>query len=273
MDAERLRLRVYLTIFSMLLIAGTTAFMALEDLSLVDALYFSIVTMATVGYGDIHPQTTGGKILALLMIVGGVGTFLGVVASFTELFIQRRSAEVRRQKRNMVAGLFFSEMGTELLRLFFRLDADAEALGLHLQVSDRWSDADFKEAQRRVAAHRFAVELQNDDLPALKSFLEDRGGLLLRLLENPLLLEHGDFTELLRAAFHLRDELLNRPDVTTLPASDRKHLAGDIVRVDRLLITQWLDYMHYLKGNYGYLLSLAVRTLPFDADADAVVKA
>jgi voltage-gated potassium channel len=42
--------------------------------------------MATVGYGDIHPQSNVGKILALILIVGGVGTFLGVVASITEYF-------------------------------------------------------------------------------------------------------------------------------------------------------------------------------------------
>ena len=81
METDRIRLKVYLMIFIALLAAGSLGFMILENLSLVDSFYFSIVTMATVGYGDIHPQTVVGKILALLLIVGGVGTFLGVVAS------------------------------------------------------------------------------------------------------------------------------------------------------------------------------------------------
>ena len=37
--------------------AGIIGFMYLENLSLVDALYFSVVTLGTVGFGDIHPQT------------------------------------------------------------------------------------------------------------------------------------------------------------------------------------------------------------------------
>jgi len=39
--------------------------------------------MATFGYGDIHPQSAAGKILALVLIVGGVRTFLGFGASVT----------------------------------------------------------------------------------------------------------------------------------------------------------------------------------------------
>lgn len=91
------------------------------------------------------------------------------------------------------------------------------------------------------------------------------------MLENPVFQEHGNFTELLRAVFHLRDELLNRTDLTGLPDSDRTHLEGDIVRIFQLLTLEWLNYMQYLKENYAYMLSLAMRVNPFDSDASAVV--
>jgi hypothetical protein len=94
--------------------------MLIARFSFTDAAYSSIVTMATVGYGDIHPQTDMEKILAPILIVGGVGTFLGVIARITDLFVNRREAAPRRQKPNMVTGLFFSEMGSELLKRFYR---------------------------------------------------------------------------------------------------------------------------------------------------------
>lgn len=102
--------------------------------------------------------------------------------------------------------------------------------------------------------------------------LQNRADLLLRLIENPIIQEHENFTELLRALFHLRDELLNRNDLSELLDSDRKHLEGDIERVYKLLIFEWLRYIRYLKKSYGYLFSLAIRTNPFDPEATAVVK-
>ena len=51
-----------------------------------------------------------------------------------------------------------------------------------------------------------------------------------------------------------------------------KHLEGDIVRSFNLLILEWLSYMHYLKDNYKYLFSLALRVNPFDPEASPVVK-
>ena len=45
-----------------------------------------------------------------------------------------------------------------------------------------------------------------------------------------------NIADLLRAIFHLRDELLNRADLTKLIDTDRKHLEGDIVRVYKLLV-------------------------------------
>ena len=91
------------------------------------------------------------------------------------------------------------------------------------------------------------------------------------MLENPNLLEHESFTNLLWAVFHLTDELAYRIDLSSLPDTDYQHLAGDIKRVHHRLILQWLDYMKHLKQNYPYLFSLAIRTNPFDANASIEV--
>ena len=114
--------------------------------------------------------------------------------------------------------------------------------------------------------------MQGTDLTALRDYLQKSAAFLLRMLENPTLQESGNFTELLRAIFHLRDELLNRTILKHLPGSDRLHLEGDIARIYRLLVSEWLAYMQYLNENYSYLFSLAMRINPLYPQADAVVK-
>jgi voltage-gated potassium channel len=266
------RLKIYLTVFIILLLAGIIGFMSIEDMSLTDAIYFTIVTMATVGYGDICPQTQIGKILVLFIIIGGVGTFLGVIAGITDFFVNRREEVVRQEKIDMLTGLYFSEMGNSLLRQFARFDPDVETLYRNLKISPEWEDKDFARIGGMIGIRRISLGSCHNDVPALLKYLQDKADLLLRLIENPIIHEHESFTDLLRALFHLRDELLSRDDLLELPDSDREHLEGDIARVYNLLILEWLRYVRYLKKNYGYLLSLAVRTNPFNPEATAVVK-
>ena len=106
----------------------------------------------------------------------------------------------------------------------------------------------------------------------IKNFLKGEKQFLLTLLENPNLLEHESFTNLLWSVFHLTEELIHRRNLKDLPEPDYKHIEGDIKRVYHLLIAEWLDYMKHLKSNYPYLFSLAVRTNPFDKNASVEVK-
>jgi hypothetical protein len=72
--------------------------------------------------------------------------------------------------------------------------------------------------------------------------------------------------------FHLAEELEAREDFSKLPASDLKHLEGDIKRAYTAITVEWLWYMDHLRRNYPYLFSLAVRTNPFDSSASVIVK-
>jgi hypothetical protein len=271
MEALKFRLRVFLIVLVVVVVLGILGLMVIEDLSLADALYFTIVTVATVGYGDIHPATLAGKILAVVLIITGVGTFLGVVANATEIMLNRREKKARIEKLNMVASLFFSEIGNRLLTYFVESDPQATSLRKELVVTNDWSVADFHEVSRFLNNHKYNIDIEKVPQEELNTFFSGKVDLLLRLLENPALLEHESFTETIRAVFHFRDELLLRHDISQLPESDKKHLAGDIKRAYRLLALQWLDYMRHLKDSYPYLFSLAMRTNPFDLNASPVV--
>jgi len=246
--------------------------MAIEGLSFIDALYFTVVTVATVGYGDIHPTTAAGKLLAIVVIVTGVGTFLGVFANATELLLVRREERLRLERVSMVVGLFMSEMGVQMMRLIRGADPDAGELEAELKVNAKWTDSRFDEVCHRLGSHRYALDSSAIPFDRIRDFLRENSNLLLRLLENPNLQAQEAFTDLLRAVFHLREELLSRPDFTGLPDSDREHLALDVKRVYGLLVGQWVRYLGYLRERYPYLLSLALRTNPFDRDASVIVR-
>ena len=123
----------------------------------------------------------------------------------------------------------------------------------------------------RLRNYDYSVDIERVDLRHLKELLSSKRGFMLRLVENPTLLEHEEFTDLLMAVFHLTEELVHRSEIRELPESDRMHIAGDIKRVYVMLVHQWLDYMRYLKASYPYLFSLAIRTNPFDQNATPVV--
>lgn len=182
-----------------------------------------------------------------------------------------REKRAKIKKLNMVIGAFFSEVGMHLLVCFSDWDPSLESIRRELVVTDTWIDEDFLRTIKRLRRYPYEVERTKVHLVSLRSFLLQKRDFLLRLLENPNLLEHEAFTALLRAVFHLEEELGCREDVESVPDTDRAHLAGDIRRAYVLLAQQWLGYMEFLKFNYPYLFSLAMRTNPFDAEASPVV--
>jgi len=125
---------------------------------------------------------------------------------------------------------------------------------------------------RKMKGRAYLVNPSSMDVAALRELIAGKAEFLLRLMENPNLLEHERFTHLLMATFHLEEELVARSEEGELPESDLRHLAGDVDRVYGQLARFWLDYMKYLKTNYPYLFSLAVRMNPFDQCASPVVR-
>ena len=272
-DPLAVRVRFFIGALAVLILGWSLAFMVVERRTFVDSVYYTFITVTTVGYGDIHPESNAGKVMAVLIVLTGTGMFGGMIASITEMLLNRRERGVRREKLNMVIGAFFSEVGSTLLVYFSDFDTRLEQIKSDLVVKGDWSDKQFQGVAARIRSYDYEVDAAQVDFERLRSFLTQRREFLLRLLENPSLMEHELFTDLLLAIFHLTEELTHRSKVTELPLTDKAHLAGDIQRIYVLLVHQWLDYLHYLKLNYPYLFSLAIRTNPFDEKASPVVTA
>ena len=67
------RLKYAVLIVAVLFIISFAGFIVLEGLTPLDSAYLTVATLATVGYGDVHPQTAAGKIFSMLIILLGVG--------------------------------------------------------------------------------------------------------------------------------------------------------------------------------------------------------
>jgi hypothetical protein len=78
-----------------LLLGGTLFYSLWEGWSLVDALYFSAMSLATVGFGDLVPETDVGKVFTVVYVLGGIGT---LVAFFTALTAKVLAMEAERQR-------------------------------------------------------------------------------------------------------------------------------------------------------------------------------
>lgn len=212
----------------------------------------------------------------VLFYIGIDTAFLPIEILFVVLVIENAISSREKQqmieKLNMVIGAFFSEVGTQLLGSITHFDPDTENIKEDLLISVSWSESDFKRAKNTIKNFDYTLNINGDPesvefLINVKKFLVDKRKFLLALLENPNLLEHETFTELLWAVFHLMEELENREDLFNLPKSDYQHLSGDVVRIYSFLILEWLQYMEHLANNYPYLFSLAIRTNPFDPNS------
>ncbi|RZN38562.1 MAG: hypothetical protein EF813_04805, partial [Methanosarcinales archaeon] len=140
-----------------------------------------------------------------------------LVALILQRLLDMREKRAMLNKLNMVIGTFFSEVGDDLLAYFSEYDIKLDKIRKELVITDKWSDQEFMDLSKHLKNYDYSVNIQNMDLGHLQSSLVGHRNFLLRLLENPNLLEHESFTDLLRAVFHLTEELAKRGDLKQLP--------------------------------------------------------
>lgn len=195
-----------------------------------------------------------------------------IVTMIINELLNRREKLLLLRKLNMVIGVFFSEVGTGLLRRVFEFDHTHEDMGQNLLVTEKWSEQDFAGARKLVSSYKYKIDSRKADLESLRLFLLDKRPFILSLMENSNLLEHESFTDLLLAVSHLTEELVSRSDLKGLQKPDLDHISVDMKRAHMLLTIEWLAYMKHLKDDYPFLFSFAVRTNPFNPTASPEVR-
>jgi hypothetical protein len=194
-----------------------------------------------------------------------------IVGVIVDQLIERRAKGAIAQKLNMVIGAFFSELGTPLLARLLPAMEEAPAIRERLHLKASWKKDDFSRAFQFARDFSGEVDLGHVDLYDLRAYMLEKRDFILRLLENPNLIEHDRFTDLLWAVMHVVDELEARPELTGLAPSDASHLQLDVRRAYCALMAEWILYVEHLKANYPYLFSLVVRMHPFQEAPTATV--
>ncbi|TQD25379.1 potassium channel family protein [Methanolobus vulcani] len=104
-----------LVIFTLAL--GTVTYHSIEGWTWIDSLYFSVITLTTIGYGDLAPVTDAGKIFTIIYVFIGIGILLGFVNASGEHFRKQHVERMSQGAPNFLwdSGNTLEEMEKDIL--------------------------------------------------------------------------------------------------------------------------------------------------------------
>ncbi|WP_145925578.1 potassium channel family protein [Dehalogenimonas formicexedens] len=242
-------------------IAGTIGFSRLEGLSAFDAFYLTVVTITTVGYGDIVPTTDASRLLAMGLVVTGFTFFTAVVITSVQSLFERREETRRSQQLQTLITLFYSEVGDRLIRLLSSCDPDLPCIQEPPSTEKTWTHEDYSQLAEVLKYHGFKVSLEKLDAGKLKEILDSP--LLLTLLENPQVFNHALFNKVLRGMFHVKGELAIHEQFSNLSDNLQAHLSNDLSKIYEPAVKLWLSHMKHLEKAYPSLFMTILETNPF----------
>lgn len=89
--------RSLLLLMATILAIGTGFYSTVEKLSALDALYLSFITLTTIGYGDLHPVTSFGKIFTIVYSLIGLGIMAMFISIVSKSYIKHK--DIKKNKK------------------------------------------------------------------------------------------------------------------------------------------------------------------------------
>jgi voltage-gated potassium channel len=78
---------------------GTAGYMAIEDWGLLDALYMTVITISTVGFGKVHPVSDQGRMLTMIILISGLGVMGYLVGTLTQILVEGQLLRIMGRKK------------------------------------------------------------------------------------------------------------------------------------------------------------------------------
>ncbi len=212
----------------------------------------------------------------IMLHLGFIPIDILIVALVAENMIERNEKKQIQDKIDMMMGIFFNEIGYGLLSRIYKID-ESDDIVRALKSISTWSDDDFKKHLEEMENKPKTLHptITNDEMVLffedLKEFLNANREFVLEIISNPTLHNRDNFSQLMLSIMHLMEELDFRDDISKSPETDLKHLFGDVNRIYSKLLYEWIRYLASIKKHYPYMLNLAIRTNPFDEDANVIL--
>ncbi|MDO5850820.1 MAG: hypothetical protein Q4P14_06340 [Methanobacteriaceae archaeon] len=237
-------------------------------------IIFLIATIIIYGafilfYGDSHEV-----VHYIWLHLGFIPLDLLLLTLILDEVLSKKEKEALHEKLDLIVGSFFSEMGNELISLLSDIDENEIP---SLKFIKDWDLEDFDKSLKYLKDNTFKIKINMSEeekiifLSNLREFLMGEREFLVSLINNATLLEKEEFSELILATFHLCEELELRDDLSQVSKVDFIHLVGDMNRVYNCLIYEWVRYLKHLKKHHPYMISLSIRTNPFDKESSIYV--
>jgi voltage-gated potassium channel len=88
-----------ISLLGSILFVGVIGYRLIERWPIFDALYMTVITLATVGYGETHPLSTPGRVFTMFLIIGGMGVILYGVSRITSFIVEGEMSGILRRQR------------------------------------------------------------------------------------------------------------------------------------------------------------------------------
>src|SRR5208283_642733 len=101
------RLKALMLALLIVFFTGVSGYELIEGWSTLDALYMTVITLSSVGFNEVHPLSTNGKIFTMFLILGGTGVLVYGVSTITAFVVGGEFSNVlrRRKMQNKISKL------------------------------------------------------------------------------------------------------------------------------------------------------------------------
>lgn len=93
------RARIAGVLLLAVLVIGTAGYVLIEGWNVLDAFYMTVITVATVGYGEVHPLSRAGELFTIFMVFAGVGGIAYSIATIAEFMVEGHLMEIVEGRR------------------------------------------------------------------------------------------------------------------------------------------------------------------------------